>query len=76
MAYFKVGSKVKVHPDNDNECYDSFRGKILIVTHVARSKDDHPGYDSGIGEPLYDMKIDKTGKSVPCSLYHYELVRA
>lgn len=65
-----LGRKVQVISDNDN--YDSFRNKTLIVTHVAYSTKEHPGYDSGLnGEALCDFKtVD--GEDVPCSLYEYE----
>lgn len=76
MAQFKKGSKVRVSPSNDNDCYDSFRDKVLIVTHVATNSDQHPGYDSGMkGEALYDF-VDENGNDIPCSLYDYELIRA
>jgi len=65
-----IGKKAKVISDND--CYDSFRNEVLIITHVAYSSADHPGYDSGMqGEALCDFKT-KSGKDVPCSLYEYE----
>lgn len=77
MARYKIGDRVKVAPLNDNEGYDSFRGKTLIITHVARNQSEHPGYDSGlVGGGLYDLKEAETGESVGSSLYDYELVRA
>lgn len=80
MAQFKKGQKVKVSPENDNECYNDFRDKVLIITHVATSTQDHPGYDEGInvkGEPkqaLYDLET-LSGDSIGCSLYDYELIK-
>ena len=69
----QIGDKVKVSPDNDNDNYDSFRNKILIITHIATSTNDHQGYDEGLnGEALYDFK-DEDGNEIPCSLYDYEL---
>ena len=65
---FKVGDKVKIASDNDNENYDKFRGKTLIVTHVAKNTDEHRGYDDSMeGMALYDFR------GVPFSLYEYEL---
>lgn len=73
MRKFKVGQLVKVHPDNDNENYDSFRNKTLRITHVATSEKDHPGYDNGLKpEELYDLETDE-GNVIPLSLYGYEL---
>jgi hypothetical protein len=68
-----MGQHVKVARDNDNECYDSFRGKELVIVHIARNTNEHPGYDESMGRmPLYDLEaID--GTPVNCSLYAYEL---
>lgn len=75
MAKFKINNRVKVRKDNDNENYDSFRDKILIITHVATNKNQHQGYDSSMaGEGLYDF-VTEDGEDVPCSLYDYELER-
>lgn len=65
-----LNKKVKVISDNDS--YDSFRDKTLIITHVAYNTDQHPGYDNGLeGEALCDFKTIE-GEDVPCSLYEYE----
>ncbi len=70
---YKIGDYVMVASDNDNENYDGFRDKTLIITHVATSTKDHPGYDDIMeGMPLYDLK-DEEGNEIPCSLYEYEL---
>ena len=69
---FKIGDRVKVEEHNDNETYDSFRKKILIVTHVAKNREQHQGYDEGIGGNLYSFR-DLEGKDIPVSLYDYEL---
>ena len=70
---YKIGDKVKVSSYNDNENYEDFKDKVLIITHVATSTDDHPGYDESIqGESLYDFK-DEDGNEISCSLYDYEL---
>jgi hypothetical protein len=57
---------------SDNECYDSFRDKTLVITHVAYSTKDHPGYDNSCeGQALCDFKtID--GEQIHNSLYEYE----
>lgn len=76
MKHFKLNDRVKVSPENDNDCYNDFRDETLIVTHVAKNKDEHPGYDSSVSpEYLYDLKTE-SGKDVHCSLYDYELVKA
>jgi len=76
MKHFKLNQKVKVSPENDNDCYNSFRDEVLIITHVAKSKEEHPGYDEGVSpDYLYDLKT-VSGKDVHCSLYDYELIPA
>ena len=70
----KINDRVKVSSENDNEGYNSFRDKVLIITHAASNKDEHPGHDDGMApEKLYDLKEEKSGKDVNCSLYDYEL---
>ena len=67
---YKVGDKVKVSSENDNENYDSFRGKILIVTHAEIGG---LGYDDCVfPEQLMSFKT-KNGNDVPFSLYEYEV---
>lgn len=65
-----LNRKAKITSDNEN--YTEFMGKKLIITHVAYSTSEHPGYDTSLaGEALCDFKtID--GKDVPFSLYEYE----
>lgn len=73
---YKVGDIVMVSPDNDNEGYDSFRGKKLRIVHKATSTEEHQGFDEGLeGEGLYDFET-LDGESIGSSLYDYELVRA
>ena len=65
------GDKKSVISDNEN--YDKFRDKVLIVTHVAYNEDHHRGYDSGMkGQALMDFKTED-GEDVPFSLYEYEV---
>ncbi len=73
---FKVGDRVRVSPDNDNEGYDDFRDKILIVTDVGTINSGGFGFDDAMGEQgLYSFKT-LDGKEVHSSLYDYELVPA
>jgi len=65
---FKIGDRVKISPNNDNENYNSFRKKTLIVTHIGQNIKEHQGYDDTMeGMALYSFK------GIPCSLYEYEL---
>jgi hypothetical protein len=69
MSY-KVGQKVKVSESNDNENYDSFRDKILIITHAETGG---LGYDEGMyPEKLMDFETED-GEEVPFALYEYEV---
>lgn len=70
---FRIGKRVRVSSDNDNDCYDEFRDKTLKVTHIARNTKEHAGYDVSMrGMALYDLE-DLKGNQIPCSLYEYEL---
>jgi hypothetical protein len=54
---------------SDNENYDSWRDKTLIITHAAN---DGLGYDESIyPEMLCSFKC-VNGKEFPFSLYEYE----
>lgn len=76
MRHFKINQRVRVSPENDNDCYNSFKDKVLIITNVATNEDQHPGYDNGVHPNyLYDFKTEN-GKQVGCSLYDYELIPA
>jgi hypothetical protein len=76
MRHFKLNQKVRVSPENDNDSYNSFRDEVLIITHVAKDSNDHPGYDEGVSpQYLYDLKTESGGE-VGCSLYDYELIPA
>ena len=48
MKHYRMGQKVRVARDNDNDGYDSFRDKVLRIVHVAKNRNEHPGYDEGI----------------------------
>ena len=71
----EINDKVKLNEEGrQNECYNNFKDKILIITHKATSKAEHPGYDEGLeGEPLYSFKFED-GADCPNSLYEYEIV--
>lgn len=76
MKHFKLGQRVRVSPENDNDNYDSFRNEVLIITHIAKDRSEHPGYDDSVSpDYLYDLKTE-SGEDVCCSLYDYELISA
>lgn len=65
-----LGKKVIITSDNDN--YDNYRDKTLVITHVATNKSGHPGYDEAMGGmALCDLE-DTDGNEIPFSLYEYE----
>ena len=70
---YKLCDKVKVSSYNDNENYNDFRDKVLIITDVTTSAQEHQAFDEGLtGQGLYSFK-DEDGNDIPCSLYDYEL---
>ncbi|ALA07305.1 hypothetical protein SECTIM467_181 [Brevibacillus phage SecTim467] len=70
---YVIGDRVRVSSENDNKNYDSFRDKVLIVTDVASSREEHQGYDdSADGMALYSFETED-GEEVSCSLYEHEL---
>ena len=73
---FRKGQKVRVNSENDNDNYDSFRDKVLVITGVYKNDTEHHGYDMGLyPERLYEFEtID--GEEVPCALYEYEIEKA
>lgn len=73
MNEFNIGDRVMVSKENDNENYNDFRDKVLIVTHVANSIEEHRGYDNSMdGMALYDFETED-GEEIDCSLYEYEI---
>ena len=67
MKHFKLNQRVRVNSQNDNENYESFKDEVLIITNVARNKEEHQGYDDSLkGEYLYNLETE-TGKEVNCS---------
>ncbi len=64
-----IGKKAMIKESNENENYDKFRGKVLIITHADNKG---KGYDSGLyPEQLCDFKL-QDGSDFPFALYEYE----
>jgi hypothetical protein len=77
MKTRKIGTKVKMTDDAIENYGEKWKGVVFIVTHVAHSTKEHPGYDDGVSpEGLYDLKIEKTKEEIPFSLYDWELENA
>jgi hypothetical protein len=76
-ARFKKGDTVVMSSDALDNYGSEYKDVLLVITHVATSKEDHPGYDSSMkGMGLYDLNNKKTGKALGMSLYDWELRRA
>ena len=70
---FKIGDKVRVSEYNDNDNYDEFRDKTLIITSIYTNSNEHMGYDESMeGMALYEFTTEE-GKDVPYALYEYEI---
>lgn len=67
---YKVGQTVKVSSENDNDNYDSFRDKVLIITHAEIGG---MGYDIGMHPEQLMCFETEDGEEVPFSLYEYEV---
>ena len=73
ITMYEIGDRVIIAQDNDNENYDDFRDKVLIVTHIATSEDETPAYDSTMdGMQLMDFDLEEGGE-FPFALYEYEV---
>ncbi len=69
----KIGDQIRIREDNNNVCYDKFRGINLTITHIARNQSEHPYYDTGLAQmALVDTVVSETGEEVGFSLYSYE----
>ena len=64
-----TGKKAVIKPSNDNENYDSFRDRVLIITHASNSGIAYD--DSCYPEMLCDFDCED-GTDFPFALYEYE----
>jgi hypothetical protein len=67
---YKVGQQVKVSSEDDNENYDDFRDKVLIVTHAEVGG---LGYDDSVYPQQLMCFETIEGEEIPFSLYEYEV---
>lgn len=73
MKHYKIGDIVKVARHNDNENYDKFRNKKLIITHKVTIKDNDPSFDKSLPEQALYSFEGINGENIPFSLYDYEI---
>lgn len=67
---YKVGDKVMLTSDALENYGSKYKDKVFKVEIVSTSTDDHPGFDDGMGEALYDLKNFNN------SVYDYEITYA
>lgn len=64
----KIGDTFKLTNDALDNYGEEYRDRVFTVSHVAKSKSDHPGYDeSANGMALYDAEGFNN------SVYEYEV---
>lgn len=70
MTRVRIGSKIRITSDNEN--YKDFFDKVLTVTNIATSVEQHQGYDNSVNsEDEKPMQlVDCEG--FDCSIYEYE----
>ena len=67
---YQIGDRVRVRKENDNENYDDFRDKTLVITHAEIGG---PGYDRSVYPEQLMCFETEDGTDVPFSLYEYEV---
>lgn len=73
----KNGTKVKMTSEAIENYGEKWRDVELVITHVAQSEAEHPGYDMGVyPQRLYDLKRTDTDESLGMSLYDWELEKS
>ena len=60
----KIGDRIRIL--NRDGQYTKWANKIWVVKHIARNRQEHQGYDEGIGGNLISCK------GLPVSLYDWE----
>lgn len=66
----KLGNRIMIISDNDS--YTKYRKKTWIISHIAYSTKDHPGYDEGINSPDKPREALVDCMGLPFSIYEYE----
>lgn len=73
MKHYNIGDIVRIAEHNDNDNYDKFRNKKLIITHKVTRKDNHPLFDESLPEQALYSFEGEDGENIPFSLYDYEI---
>ena len=70
---YKVGDKVMIAWNNDNDGYKEYRNKTMIITDVYYSEEYCLAYDKSMnGMGLFRLELPN-GDSVGFMLYEYEI---
>ena len=70
---YKVGDKVMIACNNDDDGYDEYRNKTMIITDAYYSEKDCFAYDNSMnGMGLFRLELPN-GDSVGSMLYEYEI---
>ena len=70
---YKVGDKVMVACNNDNDRYEEYRNKTMIITEAYYSEEYCSAYDKSMnGMGLFRLELPN-GDSVGFMLYEYEI---
>jgi len=84
---YKVGDIVVLNQEGLDSRGEEFRGVRSQITHVSTKcmpaeqffaygmLDGYsPGYDPGVGQPLYSLKTNLRGQLREFDVYHYEVM--
>lgn len=75
---YSVDQRVTVRPDCQDEYYQGLRGQVLLVSHVATSKEQNSLYNDSLAEDGEGLNTLTTldGQELLHPLYDYELLPA
>ena len=57
---YKIGDRVKVSSENDNDCYDDFREQILIVQNIATSENQTQQFMANLAAQIETTNVQQT----------------
>ena len=78
MRALRLGDRFTLTDDEIDNYGEEWEGIEFIVTAVSFSTEDHPGYDDGVGGPLYDAVAnidDDSDLEWNNSVYEWEIKR-
>ena len=69
-ASYEIGDKIKMTNVAIENYGNKYAGRVFTVSHIARNRQEHPGFDECAGSALYDFE------ELNFSLYEWEMRRA